>query len=198
MWVPFEGGAETARIAILRHDKWWLTKSKVTAIGSDMQDVANISRNSGRYAWSLAKETMIALLKGYAIMTGPIFLITCLLFLPIGAEAWNPLWWYLKESTPLVLQLAFWVMLPTALLAMVGAVGQWCLVWCKTQPRICLWLIHRVRRILWWVTSTIATSPMAQTLHRSSVEQVFLTVPSPNQKALLAAVGLTSVARRLQ
>ena len=196
--VPFEGGVETARIAIPRHDIWWLTKSKATAKGNDMQDVADISRASGRYARSLAKEFITSIVTSYAILTAPLVLIALVMSLPTGVEAWNPLWWYLEGSTPIVLQLAFWLMLLPCLLAIVTALGQWCQGWSKTRPRVCLWLIRRVRGTFWWVTSTIATSPIAPAFHRSSVEQVFLTVPSPNQKTLLTAVGLTSVARRLQ
>lgn len=163
-----------------------------------MRVVADISQTLGCWAWLLGKTGIVSLLKAFVFITSPLFVIAFLMSLLVGAEAWEPLWWFFRESAPLFLQVTFWVMLPSILLALVATVGRWCLAWWKVIPTGCLAPMHRARRFLRRITATMVSYPVTQAFFCSGMDRISPAVSSPTQKTLLTAVGLTSVARRLQ
>ena len=163
-----------------------------------MQAIADMSRTLGWWAWLLSKTGIVSLLKAFAFITSPLFVIAFLMSLLVGAEAWEPLWWFFRESAPLFLQLTFWVMLPSILLALVAAIGRWCLTWWRIIPATSLPQMYRARRFLRRFAANILSFRITVTSNSSALGIVFSTVPSSTQKTLLTAVGLTSVARHLQ
>ena len=163
-----------------------------------MQAVADISWVLGCWAWLLGKAGIVSLVKAFALITSPLFVIAFLMSLLVGAEAWEPLWWFLRESAPLFLQLTFWVMLPSIFLALVAALGRWCLAWWKIIPTVSLPPMYRARRFFRRVTAGVVSYQITRTFHWSTADLIFPGVSTPAQKTLLTAVGLTSVARRLQ
>ena len=105
---------------------------------------------------------MVSLLRACAFIPNPMFVIASVMSLLVGAEAWEPLWWFFRESAPLFLELPFWVMLPSILLALVAVLARvlarWFLTWWNTVPMVYLPQMHRGLRYFRQVTVSVVSS----------------------------------------
>ena len=107
-------------------------------------------------------------------------------------------WWSFGESAPSFLELTLCVVLPSILLALLASLGRWCLAWWKTIPTVSLPGIDRASRFFRPVDAGVIPNQAAPTFRCSASHLILPTASFPIQETLVNAVGLTSVARRLQ
>ena len=162
-----------------------------------MQQFANIRGALGYWAWLLCKGGTVSLLRAFAFITSPLFRSLFLMWLLAGT-AWGPSWWSFGESAPSFLELTLCVVLPSILLALVASLGRWSLAWWKTIPTVSLPGIDRASRFFRPVNDGLIPKQTAPTLRCSASHLTLPSAPFPIQETLVTAVGLTSVARRLQ
>ena len=138
-----------------------------------------------------------SLLRAFAFITSPLFRSLFLMWLLAGT-AWGPSWWSFGQSAPSFLELTLCVVLPSILLALVASLGRWCLAWWKTIPTVSLPGIDRPSRFFRPVDAGLTSNQAAPTFRCSASHLILPTASFPIQETLVNAVGLTSVARRLQ
>ena len=139
----------------------------------------------------------VSLLRALASITNPffrtVFLIWLFMWLSVGTEAWEPSWWSFEESAPV-----FLAMLPFILLWLVASSVRWCLAWRTIILTVSLHGMYGARRFFRPVNAGVISNRITPTLLCSASHLILPTASFPIQETLVNAVGLTSVARRLQ
>lgn len=163
-----------------------------------MKLLSDISRVSGAIAWSYFRTSLAIVLKAHAIVAGPLVVISLLLSLLVGSEAWAPLWFYFQQTAPLYAQIAFWVLLPSALLAMVAALGFWLAAWYRHIPELSAHHIGRTRRYSRRVAVAWITSRLCPFRIRLDYNGYFRTTSPLVPTALITSLGLSASVQLLE
>ena len=137
-------------------------------------------------------------LKGVRIPTSPLLGILFLMWVLAGPQALEPSWWLFEGSAPLFLRTMLWVMLSLVSLALAASSVGWCLAWGRIFWTGRLPRMYRARRFFRPLSPSVGSIPTAPTFHCYGSHPAPLTASFPIQDTLVNAVGLTSVARRLQ
>ncbi len=163
-----------------------------------MPQVANTSGAPGSSRVAAVQGRDGSLLRSFAFSTSALLGIGFLAWVLVGAEAREPSWSSFGESVPRSFLFMLLVMLPSILLALFASSGGWRLAWWQITPTVSFPGIDRASRFFWPVNTGANSDPTAPTPYRSAPHLVLSTASFPIQETLVTAVGLTSVARRLQ
>lgn len=133
-----------------------------------------------------------------ASVAGPRSRNTLPLWLLVCIAAWESLGWFFGEFVSLSFAIVLWVVLPLIFLAFSASLLRWCLACNKILSRVNPPGIDRVSRFFWPLDTGASSNPIGRTFPFSTSHLVLPTASFPTQETLVTAVGLTSVARRLQ